>query len=138
MNETSLKTYAGACHCGAVRFRAQLDLAAGASRCNCSICTRTAPTSAMTKPEAFELLTAEGELGRYAWGAKTSTRFFCKTCGVHCFGRGHLAELGGDFVSVNLNCVDGLELTDLKIDHWDGRHDNWHAGPRSTPWPIGG
>jgi len=54
---------------------------------------------------------------------------------VTCFGRGHLAELGGDFVSINLNCLDGVELSELKVMYWDGRHDNW-AGARDEPWPV--
>ncbi len=63
-------------------------------------------------------------------------RFFCNTCGVYCFGRGHLEQLGGDFVSVNLNCLDDVELARLTVVHWDGRHDNWQVGPRATPWPV--
>jgi hypothetical protein len=55
---------------------------------------------------------------------------------VHVYGRGFLAEVGGDFVSVNLNCVDDLDLTQLPIIYWDGRHNNWQAGPRPTPWPV--
>ncbi|SRR6266542_1100201 len=73
---------------------------------------------------------------RVEWGAKISRRFFCKTCGIHCFARGHLAEVGGDYVSINLNCIDDLDPNELNVSYWDGRHNNWHAGPRSTPWPI--
>ncbi len=63
-------------------------------------------------------------------------RFFCARCHIFCFGKGHLEILGGDFVSVNLNCVDGFDVSQATLVHWDGRHNNWSAGPRPTPWPI--
>jgi hypothetical protein len=128
--------HSGTCHCGAVRFEVDADLAEGGGRCNCSVCTKTGPLSKLVKPDAFRLLAGETQLSRYEWGAKISSRFFCKQCGVHCFGRGHLAEVGGDYVSVNLNCLDDIELVGLKATYWDGRHNNWEAGPRDTPWPI--
>ena len=37
-------------------------------------------------------------------------RYFCKHCGIHCFGRGHLEVLGGDYVSINLNTLDDVDL----------------------------
>jgi hypothetical protein len=97
---------------------------------------KIAQTGVIVKPSAFRLLAGEESLGRYAWGMKVSTRHFCKYCGVHCFGAGHLEELGGDFVSPNLNCLDAFDVNELALVHWDGRHDNWMAGPRSTPWPL--
>jgi len=130
------REHLGSCHCGAVRFRVELDLSAGGGRCNCSVCTKVSQFGGMAKPADFELVSGEGDVSSYVWGGKISERFFCKHCGVHCFGRGHLAELGGDYVSVNLNCLDDVELGELKVVYWDGRHDNWHAGPRSTPWPM--
>jgi hypothetical protein len=128
--------HSGSCHCGAVRFEVELDAELRGSRCNCSICTRTAVTSAIVKPSAFTLLTPEAELGSYAWGAKISTRSFCRHCGVHCFGKGHLAEVGGDYVAVNLNCVDELDVSTIPVMYWDGRHNNWQSGPSDKPWPL--
>ena len=135
--ETTPKTYRGSCHCGAVRFEAELSLD-NLSKCNCSICTKINGAGAFAKPQGFRLLAGEQALGGYAWGAQISTRHFCKHCGVHCFGRGHLAELGGDFVSVNANTLDDVDPNTVPLVHWDGRHDNWHAGPRDTPWPVFG
>ena len=130
------KKHAGSCHCGAIRFEVELDAGAGGSRCNCSVCTKVGQTSAVVKPGALALLSGAEGLGEYAWGGKTATRYFCKQCGVHCFLRGHLAELGGDYVSVHLNALDDLDVIDRNIVYWDGRHDNWEAGTRDTPWPI--
>ncbi len=128
--------HTGSCHCGAIRFEVELAADVVGSRCNCTVCTKIAPTGGVVKPAAFRLLGGEESLSAYEWGPKISRRFFCKHCGVHCFGRGHLAELGGDYVSVNLNCLDGVDPNRLKVIHWDGRHNNWQAGPRETPWPI--
>lgn len=133
---TDIARYSGSCHCGAVRFEAELDLVTGAARCNCSVCTKVASTGAICKPAAFTLLAGEGHFGEYAWGGKTGTRFFCKHCGIHCFGRGHLPELGGDYVSVNVNTLDAVDPCSLTLSYWDGRHDNWQAGPRRAPWPM--
>ena len=59
------KTYAGSCHCGAVQFRVTADLAAGAGRCNCSICTKVAQTGGIVKPEASQLVSSEDALSSY-------------------------------------------------------------------------
>jgi hypothetical protein len=135
MNPDAAKKHAGGCHCGAVRFEVAVDATAG-SRCNCSICTKTSVTGAIVKPDALVLVSGSENLSVYEWGGKTSKRFFCKQCGVHCFGRGYLAQVGGDYASVNLNCLDGFDPLDAKLAYWDGRHDNWQMGPRSAPWPV--
>jgi hypothetical protein len=134
---TNIMTYPGSCHCGAVRFEVTCDLSAGAGRCNCTICTKLAMTAVIVKPRELTVLAGADQVGVYEWGGKVSHRHFCKTCGIHAFAYGHLAELGGDYVSVNVNCLDGVEVSEIGVTYWDGRHNNWDAGPRATPWPIG-
>jgi len=56
-------------------------------------------------------------------------------CGIYAYGRGYLEQLGGDFVSVNVNTLDDIEHSELDVMYWDGRHDNWSAGSRKVPWP---
>jgi hypothetical protein len=129
------KKHSGSCHCSAIRYEVTIDASQG-GRCNCSVCTKISPLGAIVKPDAFELLSSDANLSAYVWGGKISTRYFCRTCGVHCFSRGHLAEVGGDFVSINLNTLDDIDPSQVKVIHWDGRHDNWQAGPRDTPWLL--
>jgi len=136
MHATGLATHGGSCHCGAVRFQVLADLSQGASRCNCSLCVRIAQLGILVKPEAFTLLAGAEALSFYEWGMKVAKRYFCSRCGIHCFGQGSIPELGGDFVSVNLNCLEGIDPAELKVGYWDGRHNNWEAGLRDRPWPI--
>ena len=129
------KKHPGSCHCGAVKFEVVVDAGAG-GRCNCSVCTKIAQTSAIVKPEALVVTAGEDKLTMYEWGGKISKRYFCSLCGVTCFGRGHLAELGGDYASVNLNALDDIDVSTVAVQYWDGRNNNWEAGPSDKPWPI--
>ena len=133
--QSGLRLHMGGCHCGAVRYQVTIDASQG-TRCNCSICNKVSQLGSSVKPEAFQLLAGQDSITDYIWGHQISRRSFCKHCGVHCFGSGHLAELGGDFVSINYNTLDDVDPLDVKVSYWDGRHDNWQAGARDKPWRI--
>ncbi|MCE9669751.1 GFA family protein [Myxococcus stipitatus] len=142
MSETSplfsrnLKKYVGGCHCGAVRFEAELDLSEPLNRCNCSVCTKMGGTTTQVPPKTFRVISGAENLGDYRVGDSANFRKFCKRCGVQCFGGGYVAELGGEFVSINVGCLDGVDLALARIQYWDGRNNNWQAGPGTQPWPI--
>ena len=130
------QTIRGACHCGKVQIEADLDLSAGTGRCNCSICAKLRAWTCIVKPQAVRLIAGEDALSSYEWGAKISSRKFCRHCGVHVFGRGYLEEVGGDFCSVNIAILE-LEPAALKaipVRYFDGLHNNWLSTPQYTEY----
>lgn len=131
----TLKTYAASCHCGNVRIEADIDLAAGTGKCNCSICTKARFWGAVVKPDAFRLLSDPTEVIDYSFGSHRVHWPFCKTCGVRVYGHGNIPEVGGEFYSVSLACLDDANLAELgeaPVSYSDGRHDNWWNAPAET------
>jgi hypothetical protein len=129
-----LKTYHGSCHCGAVRFTADIDLGSGTIRCNCSICVKARFWPAIVQPGAFTLLAGETALTEYRFLTKTDRHLFCKSCGIRPFTIGH-SPRWGDFYAVNVTCLDDVtedELVDAPVTYLDGRHDNWDSPPLHT------
>jgi hypothetical protein len=126
-----VKTYRGSCHCGAVKFEADIDLSQGTIRCNCSICAKTRFWPAIVKPDAFRLQSGEAELSNYQFLTKANQHPFCRHCGVRAFGIGH-SPRWGDFYAVNLSCLDDVrpeELANAPVTYLDGKNDSWETPP---------
>jgi hypothetical protein len=123
------KTHHGSCHCGAVKYEADVDLMAGTGRCNCSVCLKTRNWGVMLKPAQFRLLAGADNLTAYGFAR------FCKTCGVKLFNTGDVAEIGGAFVSIQVATLDDLtdeERAALPVSYADGRNNNWWNAPAVT------
>lgn len=127
------QTYTGACHCGAVRFQASLDLSRGTIRCNCSICRKSRTWLAAVDGADFQLLSGAAQLADYQFARRQIHHHFCKHCGVKVFGR--MSDAGKDSVAIVVSCLEGLsdaELAALPITYLDGREDNFRAPPAET------
>ena len=144
------KTYHGSCHCRAVRFSANLDLAPEGERseparpgvwwtttfrCNCSSCLKTRFWKIFVTPEDFSLLSGEEALTEYRFGERAIGHVFCKHCGVRPFASADFEMLGGPFHAVNIACLDDIDpamLAALPIQYMDGLHNNWWNVPAET------
>jgi hypothetical protein len=123
----SLSTYRGSCHCGAVKFEAELDLTQSSYRCNCSICRRTRFWPAVAKDGGFRVLAGESELTEYRFNTRKNVHYFCKHCGVRAFGVGTETPMGKMY-GVNLGCLEGVSeeaLAKIPITYVDGMHDRF-------------
>ena len=122
------QTYAGSCHCGAVRFEAELDLEQPTFRCNCSICRRTRFWAAVATPEQFRLLSGEPELIQYRFNTGKNHHYFCRHCGVRAFGVGNETPIG-PMVGVNIGCLEisDEQMSRIPVVRIDGRNDRMEA-----------
>lgn len=123
-NPERTKTYRGSCHCGAIRFEADIDLSAGTGRCNCTFCTKSAWWGSLVRPSAFRLQSGEELLSDYSRSEYGHHRF-CSRCGIRPFGDCNIPEIGGRFVSINLNCLDDVDLEGVPVTFRDGRSNTW-------------
>ena len=125
----------GSCHCGAVRYEADIDLAAGTGKCNCSFCTKARNWSVTLKPEAFRLVSGEDALSGYAFGTHSARHMFCQHCGIRLFTKGYIEQIGGDFVSVAVATLDDAspeELIEAPVRYANGRDNAWWENPAET------
>lgn len=126
-----MKTYHGSCHCGVVRYAADIDLALGTVKCNCSICAKMRFWAVQLAPSAFRLLQGEDALREYRFHTRRDGHHFCGTCGINVFSSGD-APRSGPFVAVTVASLDDLPVADLlaaPVRHIDGRNDNWATPP---------
>ena len=129
------KTYYGSCHCGAVRFACELDLAKGTRKCDCSVCAKARFWKPIVVAPSFRLEQGREALSDYQFGSRTIHHLFCRQCGVKPFGNATVEQLGGEFYAVNVACLDDVtpeELAAAPVHHEDGRHDHWDRPPAVT------
>ncbi len=128
---TEMKTYHGSCHCGALRYEADIDLAAGTIKCNCTICTKMRFWAAVVPPSQFRLLEGAQALGEYRFHTRRDGHYFCRNCGINVFSTGESPAMG-PFVAVTVASLDDAPVEELiaaPVRYFDGRNDNWTTPP---------
>jgi len=126
------KNYHGNCICGSIKFEADIESLEESGRCNCTTCWKLRLWYIRVKPENFRLLTSEDVLTDYVYKSDTNHKLFCKTCGVHAFGKINKPGIG-TFVGINVACLDDLspeEFSEFKIKYMDGRNNQWWLEPK--------
>ena len=136
-NTPMMKTYQGSCHCR----RSSLSRRTSTSRPGPT--NATAPTAGRraggapsSSPMRFACSPAGKQTGLRVPHRTSPGRGRCaRQCGVISFGWGHIPQIGGDYVSVNLACLDDLDPAELiaaPVRYMDGRADNWWNAPTET------
>lgn len=127
------RTYAGSCHCGAIRFEVDADISAGTGKCNCSICRKVRLWAIHVTPESFRLLAGHADLSDYMGRNAVAHHFFCPKCGVHPFDRVDMPnKIGFTYFNINIACLDGVDVDELMsapVKYYDGANDAWHLRP---------
>ncbi len=112
-------THQGSCHCGRIAFTVEGDITSAAD-CNCSLCRRRGGLLAFFPRSALVLKTPEADVSTYTFNKKAIQHHFCPVCGVAPFSDGVHPKTGEAIAAVNIRCLDGVDLTTLKIAQFDG------------------
>ena len=111
----------GSCHCGAVRFEAEIDDVNAPMACNCSMCGRAGTWLVFVPEASFHLLQGEEALQDYQFAKEHLHHPFCNRCGIKPFAFGPNPDGGGKTYAVNVRCLHEVELQAMQPSWYDGR-----------------
>ena len=74
----------------------------------------------------FELLSGEDAITTYKFGSGVAKHTFCKHCGIHSF---YTPRSAPDGISVNVRCLDDVDVETVRGNPFDGRH--WEDAMRA-------
>ncbi|AGT10266.1 GFA family protein [Paracoccus aminophilus] len=138
---TTLRTYPGACFCGAVRFEVDGDLSHGTMRCNCRFCRKMRYWEMrLPDPDGLRILSGaqaiaitpsqhplgEGEAMQHA---------FCQSCGTRLWTKGNIAEMGGRVTLVFVPALEDVAIDELlaaPVHYANGAENDWWHAPADT------
>lgn len=118
------RTVSGGCHCGDVRFDADLPDPLTAHQCNCSICAAAGFIGIIVPASRFRLLTDHDALLEYRFNSGVARHWFCRRCGIKSFYR---PRSNPDGYNLNLNCLRLAPGHTVDVLPFDGQHWEQHA-----------
>lgn len=108
---TQSETLSGRCHCGGVRFTAQLAGGLKAAiRCNCSMCRMRGAVIAFAALDSLEIVEGRELLTSYRFNTGAAEHFFCARCGVYTH---HPRRFDTNQYAVNTACLEGMSPFDF-------------------------
>lgn len=114
-------TRQGGCHCGAVRFEAEVPEPLTGGRCNCSICAIKGVVMVYVPLGALRVTKGQDLLATYTFNTGVAKHHFCPNCGIHVFHQGRASP---DKYGINAAALDGVspyaDFPDVNVN--DGQH----------------
>ena len=111
-------TRSGGCHCGAVRYEAQLPDTLTPSRCNCSICAKKGAAMVYVPLADLRVTAGEDVLTCYRFNTGVAQHWFCSRCGIHCF---HQARSDPHLYAISAATIDGVavyeDFSDMPVNN---------------------
>lgn len=116
------KWYAGGCHCGAVRWEAELPQTFEVEDCNCSMCAMSGNIHVIVPRGRFRLVQGADNLTEYTFNTGAAKHRFCRTCGIKSF---YVPRSNPDGFAVTWRCLDNWNTLGVTVTPFDGQ--NWEA-----------
>lgn len=110
----------GACHCGKVRYEAEIDLTKPVIECNCSICAGKGLLLSFVPENSMHIISGEDSLTEYRFNTDKIVHLFCKVCGLQTFAKANDPQ-GTPTYAINVRTIDGIDLDALTRMPFDGK-----------------
>jgi hypothetical protein len=70
--------------------------------------------------DQLQLLTPDENANTYTFNKHVIKHRFCPKCGMHPYGEG-VDPKGNMVAAINIRCLEGVELENIPVTHFDGR-----------------
>jgi hypothetical protein len=126
-----MRTFNGACHCGAVQFEVTADVTE-LTTCDCSLCRMRNALMLKVPERALVLSRGEEALTLYQWNTRRARHYFCKHCGIYVFHRKRAAP---DHYGVNVFCLAGFDPKLVPVRATEGASMTIEDPAARPEWP---